>query len=295
MSADKGRALFLQALEHRFYERFDDAALAFEAAVEAGNGDACWHLYCHLKYGGFCRPNTQVDRDVFLTRGIELGNQMCIITLHDQNLSHREVEVLLKNREWRFRFPGPLNLDGEVFVGVLWSGIGSNIVREFSVAEVNTLKENALKALAIHDPVPVASYINYITNEQPELLKFADPVFIAHALFLFDNDPAYTPEYELNCTGYKTFNIDQIISDAFRFKLSIEALHVIQCVFGKLCLKYGRDSEYVGCYDFYRQEAQQATIAWLGCYKRKALPFLSRDTATLIASMIAPVTQWAKT
>jgi hypothetical protein len=63
-------------------------------------------------------------------------------------------------------------------------------------------------------------------------------------------------------------------------------------------VKYGRDigynSGYISVYEYYSQEAQQATIAWLGCYKRKAFPFLSRDTATLIASMISPAIQWAK-
>lgn len=49
------------------------------------------------------------------------------------------------------------------------------------------------------------------------------------------------------------------------------------------------------CHDFYlrcRGRAENAAIAWMGCFRRGVLRFLSRDTATLIAKIIAQPDYW---
>lgn len=289
----EGRELFLKALQLRFHHRYEEAALAFEAAVDAGSADACWHMFCHHEYGGNCQLDKDVDTLALLAKGRKLGHVLCtvvhyVLTWEDDQAGGDVIDDV----HWTM-LPVRPTLEAEVF---LWGMLPDHQTRVFSADEVNVLKDNAYRALQIHDNLAACTYLQYVLEYDPDRLRFVDPKLIGQILFLHDCDGAAALQYRRRNGLYTDFGRHSF--DLDDFGLHENALSVIQCVVGELahhvCSDIGEYVEERQVYKTYQARAQCAAVAWLGCFRRKALPYLNRDMATLIAKSIAPAVQWAE-
>lgn len=295
----EGRVLFLQALQHRIRHEWTSARRAFEASARLGNADAYWHLFCNDYWNGDCYIQEDDDDDEidvqhvdreqifgFLKEGAKLGHPLCFITKWE----------IIDDLKWE-ELPHPPGLGAEI----LWHDMRpDDPIRIFTFGEVNTLKREAEKAMFIHDPWPVVSYMGYLV-QHPHMLKMVDPYMIAYAIFIFGGSETVQFEAFDKVVGYKKytdFDCNSVVVDNF-FELSEETIYIIQCVLGQLAHRFGLVAEYRGnaCLEVYQEckkRSESAAIAWMGCFRRKGLAHLSRDTATLIAKMIASPIHWCE-
>jgi hypothetical protein len=164
--------------------------------------------------------------------------------------------------------------------------------RTFSTSEVAIVQQAAEQAITIHDVWPVSTYFSYVVR-QKGMMNLVDPCLIAHALCLFDTDLGALVQYEKN-GSYLDFDFQNVV-EKNHFGLSQEALFIIRCVAGKV-LKQRKLAEAsracVSVYHYWKKHTDERILAWMRCFKRKALTWLSRDTATLIAKMMANPVGW---
>lgn len=86
--------------------------------------------------------------------------------------------------------------------------------------------------------------------------------------------------------------LDRTTSWAKRFKCQLGKQLALREM---IAANIRRSADEEECYDYYlrcRGRADNAAIAWMGCFRRRALPHLSRDTATLVAKMLADPMRW---
>jgi hypothetical protein len=298
---DKGRQLFLKALEFRFHCQWTEARCALEEAALHGSGDACWYIYVTDYLGGPCyieesnddddddRDRDEVVRELhkhafeYLAQGAKLGNSLCVGVHH----------VLVIDPDWK-KLPPPPSLDAEIW---WWRMFPDEKQRVFSASEVDVLRQAAEQAIAIHDAWPVSIYLCYVTKQEG-MMKSVDPCLIARALCLFDQDEISIPQYEqigkIEFSRYSEFNFENV-TEKNHFGLSLDALFIISCVAGKVLKQRKRAEASRACvsvYHYWKKRADERVLAWMGCFKRKALTWLSRDTATLIAKMMANPVCW---
>lgn len=284
---EEGRALYLKALQHRIRLQWNEARMAFEAAARLGNADACWYLFANDEWQGLCYvENEEIDdeefknrKDGYLRQGAKLGHPLCQIAKC----------LMLDHLNWE-NLPHPLPLCAEI----MWHQMcPDDPLRTFTPQECEILKKEAEKAIPIHDPWPVVCYFDYLV-EHPEMIASVDPCMIAHAIFTFTGAEKTQFTISYQSTSYKkyvSFNYLQVVKYD-RFRLSTTSIDIIDCVLGQLAHRFDRLDQYENrsCLTMYRgckQRSNDAAIAWMGCFRRKALPHLSRDTTNMIAKMIA--------
>jgi hypothetical protein len=299
---DEGRQLFLKALQLRFHCKYEEARRAFEEAAQHGSGDACWYIYVTDYLGGPCYIAESSDDDdddnhrdhdevvgelhkhafEYLAHGSKLGNSLCVGIHH----------VLVVDPDWKI-LPSPPNLAAEIW---WWEMFPDEKRRTFTTSEVAIIQKAAEQAVAIHDVWPVATYLRYVIEQ--EMMKLVDPCLIAHALCLFDQDEIATPRYKQigkrEFTRYLEFDFENVI-ERNHFELSLGALFIISCVAGKVLTQRKRAGASGACvivYHYWKKLADQRILAWMGCFRRKKLTWLSRDTATLIAKIMANPIYW---
>ncbi|MEO6077237.1 MAG: hypothetical protein ABIP54_00435, partial [Candidatus Andersenbacteria bacterium] len=121
-----------------------------------------------------------------------------------------------------------------------------------------------------------------------------DPYLIGHALFLFETDDSVSPSFRSKTTQlYQHFNYQHVVEENY-FRLDEHSLTVVRCILGQMMRRFliKGGKRYVRVYETFKRRADAAVLAWMGCFRRKALPGLSRDTATLIAKMMADPLKW---
>lgn len=301
--SDKGRALFLEALNHRYHVRYEKANIAFEEAAKAGNGDACWHLYCNYEWGTYPhidKPDGFQHREFLLT-GAKLGNPMCIARLYaETGVTGAVLDRIIASSDWRKEIPTyPSSLEAELIYYDAWPDLSPRV---FEPSEIENLRNGAQRAVLIHDPWPLSCYFRYLTKHF-ELLQLADPSLIAEAILINEADEAYIVQYEEPTgRGFRSFDFDHVIVRN-ELGLSPQLQKMVVAAFGKITehiwfRAVPNDEEVAICVRFYqmvRKVAQNATVAWLGCFKRGAISYLNRDTATLIGKIIYDPIQWSAT
>lgn len=284
---EEGRTLFLKALQHRIRHQWDEARRVFEAAARLGNADAWWYLFANDEWQGICfadDDDEEIDeeefnkrKDGYLRQGAKLGHPLCQIAKY----------AIVDRMEWE-NVPRPLPLCAEI----MWHQMcPDDPLRTFTPQECETLKKEAEKAMLIHDPWPIVCYFDYLV-EHPEMIRLVDPCMIAYAIFTFTG--AEKTQFTCQSNSYKkyfSFNYVQVVTYN-PFRLSTTSIDIIDCFLGQLAHRFKRLDQYANrrCLMVYRECKERSNgiaIAWMGCFRRKALPYLSRDTATLIAKMIA--------
>lgn len=286
----EGRALFLKALQHRIHRQWEDARRAFEVAASLGNADALWHLFINDHWSGQCvidngEEEYGFDEDKaleYLKEGARLGHPLCVTAKYIV-VDHMEREAL----------PKLPSLGAELLCWTLHSDDNARILTH---SELMMLKKDAEQAILIHDPWPISLYLKYLAMH-PALLRMANPFMIAYGLIVFD-EPDCVEYFSPKTHLWTDFEIQAIVHEN-DFGLPNEMLRMIQCFTGQLAHRFGAVAEYRGnaCLDVYqecKQRSDSAAIAWMGCFRRKALAHLSRDTATLIAKMIASPIRWCE-
>jgi hypothetical protein len=288
---DEGRQLFLKALQLRFHCKYEEARRAFEKAAQNGSGDACWYIYVTEDIGGPCYIEGEDEKaDDYLLQGTKLGHLVC-----------SAVYNTLAVNPWKKMLPAPPSLAAELH----WSQTRSEKdTRIFSASEVAIIQKAAEQAILIHDVWPVSAYFSYVVFQEG-MMQFVDPCLIAHALCLFEGDEGAEVRFRRNLNPrlyqYRPFDYQNVIEDNY-FKLSEETMFVVKCIVGKLLIEQD-DQSYLGLkpnrdyIKFYRNQkarVNQLILAWMGCFRRKKLTWLSRDTATLIAKIMANPIYWTK-
>lgn len=132
------------------------------------------------------------------------------------------------------------------------------------------------------------------------MMQSVDPCLIAYALCLFEDDDSMTVQYR-NDGLYCDFDYQNVIEDN-HFNLSEETLFVVKCIVGKLLIKQNNQaklelnyySNYIDFYRHWKALIDKRILAWMGCFRRKKLMWLSRDTATLIAKMMTNPVYWIR-
>lgn len=284
---EEGRALFLKGLLHRIRREYVDARRAFEAAALLGSADAYWHMFVNDHREGKCYIPEDEDnlehgewearKFRYLEEGARLGHPLCCI-----------VKWNMDGLKWE-DLPTPPNLCVEMVWNVMCSP-DSN--RKFTLGERNKLKKEAEQAMLIHDPWPILAYFKCLSDYHRSL-KDANPFMIAYAIFILEGSERLSFDTQDKPLGrYKTvsFKYYSVIKTNY-FDLPKETLDIICCALGHLAFKFNRVEEYEGTsclamYEKCKQRSNGAAIAWIGCFKRKALKYISRDTATLIAKKI---------
>ena len=276
---DKGHQLFLNALQLRFHCKYQEARRAFEEAAQHGSGDACWYIYVTDEIGGLCFLNEESEAFDYLARGTKLGHLVCTAVHH----------VVVVDPNWK-KLPTPPSLAAEI---QWWQMFPDEEPRTFSASEVAIIQKAAEQAILIHDVYTVSIYFDYVVL-QKGMMQFVDPCLIAHALCLFDDDEGMVVQYRRNGL-YRDFDYRHVI-EKNHFNLSEETLFVIKCIVGKLLIKQDdqTQSDYIDFYRHWKALVDQRILAWMGCFRRKKLTWLSRDTATLIAKMMANPVYWTK-
>lgn len=279
----EGRALFLLGLRYRYLHAWDDARHCFEKAVAQNDPDACFHLFVQKFFDDdMLSDDDEVAALRLLEKGAALGHAICV----DLRQVHQHYP--------HFQLAPPLEqcaLNTAVFLRLLSADAS---LRDFTATEIEQLRKAAEDALLIHDPWPVRVYFSYAAHKQPDLFRTWSPYLMGHALFLLqDNIFEYVWESR-TLTGYTPCGF---ISNN-RGGLSSAAQRVARCVMGQLTMRLGIHAAEVPriCTDVYlacKQNARKAAIAWMGVFCRCALPYMSRDTATLVAKLIACPIRWA--
>ena len=283
---DKGRQLFLKALQLRFYCKYEEARRAFEEAAQHGSGDACWYIFMTDKFEGPCYIEEEDEKsDYYLLQGTKLGHLLCTVIHHG----------LVVDPEWKTLFTPP-SLASEI---QLWKMCADREPRTFSASEVAIIQKAAEQAVLIYDVCHLSIYFSYVI-EQEGMMQLVDPSLIAHALCLFEDDDSMMERYRKDGL-YCKFSYQNVIEDN-HFNLSDETLFVVRCIVGKLLIKQNDQAKlelkfYSNYIEFYRSQKTrviQIILAWMGCFRRKKLTWLSRDTATLIAKMMLNPIYWTK-
>lgn len=279
----EGRAFFLRGLWNRYRHDWNDAGYCFEKAVTQNDPDACFHLFIQkFLDDGILSDADEVYAFSLLEKGASLGHPVCA-ELHQ-----------IRRRYQRFLRAPPLEhraLNAEILLRLLSPDAP---LRDFDAAEIEQLRKAAEEALHIHDPWPVRAFLSYASHKQPELLRTWSPYLMGHALFLLQGDGF---EYEWKGRMLTEHSPYSFISDN-RGNLSSTARRIVRCVMGQVSERHGIHVAEIpfSCNDVYldcKDKATQAAVAWLGLFRRRALPYLSRDTATLVAKMIACPVRWA--
>lgn len=279
---DEGQELFLRALRLRFLGQSEEADVLFEAAAEAGSGDACWHLYVEFYHKKrYMISANGFDEWDWLSRGFELGNELCIAATCVWDMQHKN---LLCESDW------PHTPNAKVVINMMWPKLDPS---SLSIKEVKTLCKAAEAAILIHDPTPVMLYFEYMTNFEQSLLS-VEPRMLGHALFLLGSwDSTF---------GVDSFELSQITLNN-SWHLPTRTRDIAQCVYGMLYSRYTKtgvrteSANILQCIHNYKnaqQCVQPRVLAWLGCFRRGALRHLNRDTATLIAKILACPIRWAE-
>jgi TPR repeat protein len=276
---EKGRNQFLKYLQLRARQQWQKASDHLDLAVALNNPDACWHWFINDYWKGSCYNLDNPPEKAFeiLTKGAKLGHPLCyalnyLLVDHADEAPSLEAEVI-----WSILYP-------------------DRAERVFTVSELNILKTAAEEAIHIYDPWPVFIYVKYLTN-YPDLLRLANPHLITHALFLCNDKSLriYLPPKSTNWQYRKKFNVHSIIDENY-FGLPDESLSIIQCMLGSFSYHYNQvPQDFVLVYRKSKKQADAAVLAWMGCFRRKALPGLSRDTSTLIAKIVADPLKWIDT
>jgi len=302
MEHDKGRFLFLKALELRFQGRFEEAGQTFHKAAEAGSGRACWHLWQQYEYGGACQPKDvpdDFDHALLLSQGAKLGDIMCVTRLHVEDLDH--FQTARTAEDWKSTFPIYPDLYAEIEVCHAWSE--DVPLRKFSQHEMEALQRDVWHAISIHDADIITHYFNYLVSF-PKLFPCQDPVMFGHALFLYNDDYAYPVAFKKGNFFHK-FTLEDVVKEN-HFGISIEALCVIKCVIGQLIRRHDHSQQRVGfeygsafteciaVYETYKKPARQAALAFMGCFRRHKLAYFNRDMARKVAWMILDPAPWAE-
>jgi hypothetical protein len=285
--SDKGRGKFLQALRYRASDRYEDARRAFEEAAAHGSGDACWYLFSIEEWEGLCYlEGTVADQEKtmqFLTEGVKYEHPLCIMA-HYKFVLHPALDSVI--------MPKSPSLGAEV-LGWMMSRGEHEQDRVFSTAELSTLRCAAEQAAVIADVWPLSLYFRYVTRH-PNLMKMVSPRLIGYALHLMNDDPSVRFDFCVQDMGWDFYPFDyRSIVEWNYFKLSNDALQTIRCVIGQSIVRFSppcmSDQERARV-EFYKQckkRADAVVISWMGCFRRKALISLSRDTATLIAKILS--------
>lgn len=293
------RHLFLLALQHRFHGRWQEARHTLEEAARQGSGDACWYLYAMDTWGGYYGEEgqqtlTEEAVQCYATQGAKWGNPICAAV---RSIAHGMVKANLITR--------PCNLAAEIVLVEMFGY--RNMARVFSDAELALLRREAEQAIVIHDMWPVSLYFHHILRTRTDwkaVMKTVDPRLIGHALSLIAGD--HGASFEFDCEDYHNwigFDFFCVI-ERNCFSLDTYALLIVKCVVGKTLTqqnlaRYQEEDNQRHYKRFYRRckhRADSAVLVWLGCFRRGAFaPWLSRDTVTLVAKMVADPVLWATT
>lgn len=286
---EKGRNRFLKYLQLRARQQWQKASDHLDLAVALNDPDACWHWFIDDYWKGSCYSLDNPPEKAFeiLTKGAKLGHPLC----------HALNYLLVDHADWDVfdvcEIDEAPSLEAEVIWSILYPDRAERI---FTVSELNILKTAAEEAIRIYDPWPIFIYVEYLTR-YPNLLRLANPHIIAHALFLC-NDKSLRIQVLATLTNwrFKDFNVQNIVNENY-FGLPDESLSIIQCMLGSFSYHYNHQvsQDYVLVYRICKKQADAAVLAWMGCFRRKALPGLSRDTATLIAKIVADPLKWIDT
>lgn len=283
---DKGRQLFLKALHLRFHCKYEEARRAFEEAAQNGSGDACWYIFMTDKFEGPCYIEEEDEKsDYYLLQGTKLGHLLCTAIHHG----------LVVDPEWKTPFTPP-SLASEI---KLWEMCADKEPRTFSASEVSVIQKAAEQAVLIYDVCHLSIYFDYVVLQEG-MIQSVNPCLIAHALCLFEDDDSMMVQYRKDGL-YCDFDYQNVIEDN-HFNLSDDTLFVVRCIVGKLlikqnnlaCLELKPYSDYISFYQSQKTRVNQIILAWMGCFRRKKLTWLSRDTATLIAKIMANPIYWTK-
>lgn len=286
---EEGRALFLKGLLHRIRREYVDARRAFEAAALLGSADAYWHMFVNDHREGKCyipedEDNLEFHDDYqkrklrYLKEGAKLGHPLCCIVKWNMN-----------GFKWE-DLPTPPSLCAEMVWNVMCSYDSPK--RKFTLGERNKLKKEAEQAMLIHDPWPIFCYFKCLLDHYKSL-KDVNPSMIAYAIFILEGSERILFDTQDGLGIFWTptsFKYNSVIKINY-FDLPKETLDIICCALGHLAYRFNRVKEYeeTPCLEVYekcKQRSNGAAIAWIGCFKRKALKYISRDTATLIAKKI---------
>ncbi|MEO6077236.1 MAG: hypothetical protein ABIP54_00430 [Candidatus Andersenbacteria bacterium] len=285
---EKGRDQFLKYLQLRARGDFVKARAILKDAVDLGDSDACWHLiwilYCERKI--FSLGTDDEKYMGILLKGVKLGNPCCIAFHH----------VFVVDTHWEdwsgeiTSFPSPPSLEAEI---ILWQLFPELIPRTFTASELTLLEKSAKQAMLIYDPLPIIIYLEYFSRHQ-DMMQFVNLASVAYAIFLGNELMArFQLENKVEAWRDIWFQFESVIQQNM-FHLTTDELLAIQCIIGQLTTRFQVPDEN-GCVFTYRrckQRADAAILAWMGCFRRKALTGLSRDTATMIAKMVADPLKW---
>lgn len=314
MNAEEGRALYEQGLRQRA-----TAGPLFQRASEWDVPEACWEMHQALMHGG-CGLDQDTDAaEYFCLRGAELGERRCRATAHilynyDNPMVYEATPQARATYEMYSHGLAPpvTEQDMQIMVaeaeqGDAWAAyfVALRYARheqEF-LAKKWLLQagykglapaQNVLCATPWKDEVLVVEAARQ-HHTQACMHVSASPG-AAYVMHPADFATALTVCMRLGVLPGRHDWDDILLNNVFH--LDVAHLEAVHYYVGAELSKTGGGINTVemrccNVHKAYRKRAAVATVVFWGCFRfRGATPGLSRDTATLIARMMADASKW---